>query len=79
MQIFEEVLFLQLCKKTKTKQQQQLIQLILCQLDVGGWWEEKEDFFFYPFIPLSVTLTVFQGHSEKFMFLSDYVETLYDY
>ena len=38
----------------------------------------------YPFVPLSVTMTVFQGHSsqtastENFMFLSDYVEALLD-
>ena len=39
----------------------------------------------YPFIPLSVTLIVFQGHSSLkvlikfFMFLSDdHIETLYD-
>ena len=44
MQIFEEALFFKLRTKTKTKQnkkQQQIIQLILCQLDVGGWRKEK--------------------------------------
>ena len=36
MQIFKEVLFFKL--RTTEKR---LIQLILCQLDVGGWWKEK--------------------------------------
>ena len=42
MQIFEEVFFFKL--HTTKKQQQknrQLIQLILSQLDVGGWRKEK--------------------------------------
>ena len=38
--IFEEVLFFKLCTKEKQKNKQ-LIQLILCQLDVGWWRKEK--------------------------------------
>ena len=41
MQIFEEFLFFKLCTTTTEKKNKQLIQLILCQLDVGGWRKEK--------------------------------------
>ena len=40
MQIFEEVLFFHATYK-KEKQEKHTIQLNLCQLDVGGWREEK--------------------------------------
>ena len=43
MQIFKEILCFKLCTTTTTKQQQknkQLIQMILYQLDVGGWQKE---------------------------------------
>ena len=43
MQIFEEVLFFKLRTTNKKPQKnKQLIQLILCQLDVGSWQNEKE-------------------------------------
>ena len=40
VQIFEEVLFFKV-RTTKKQKNKQLIQLLLCQLDVGGWWKEK--------------------------------------
>ena len=42
--MFEEVLFFKLrttTQKQKKKKGKQFIQLILCQLDVGGWRKEK--------------------------------------
>ena len=41
MQIFDEVLFLKLRAKKQQQKNKQLIQLILCQLDVGGWLKEE--------------------------------------
>ena len=42
MRIFQEVLFFSSYTKHKNiKTNKQLIQLILCQLDVGGWQKEK--------------------------------------
>ena len=46
MHIFGEVLFLRYVQKNNQKNQQQLkneqlIQLILCQFDVGGWQKEE--------------------------------------
>ena len=40
MQIFEEVLFFKL-RTTEKQKNKQLIQLILCQLEMGGWQKEK--------------------------------------
>ena len=40
MQTFDEVLFFQATYNIKTGKQ--TIQLILCQLDVGGWQKEKD-------------------------------------
>ena len=39
MQIFKEVSLFQAMYNIKTEKQ--TIQLILCQLDLGGWWKEK--------------------------------------
>ena len=41
MQFFEEVLFFSSYVQHKNRRKEQVIQLILCQLDVGGWWKEK--------------------------------------
>ena len=42
VQIFEEVLFFKLRTKKQQHKNKQLIQLILCQSGVGGWWKEKD-------------------------------------
>ena len=41
MQIFKEVLSLKL-RTTEKQKNEQLIQLILHQLNVGGWWKGKK-------------------------------------
>ena len=61
MQIFQEVLFFKL-RTEKQQQQKQLIQLILCHLDVGGWREERtQDLFLFSFLYIAL-----RGLSRKF-------------
>ena len=68
MQSFEEVLFFSATYniKTEKKTQQQLIQLLLCQLEVGGLAEEKRHesdslkaFTFMPSVLLLLLLLLF--------------------